>query len=273
MLKVETRTDLGKVRDINEDAVLADLETGLVAIADGMGGHNAGEVASKMALESVLQFVRRSAGSQDFTWPFGVNPSMSLTANRLMTAVKVANRRVYRESESRPNYTGMGTTLIAALAEDSKLSFASVGDSRIYEMKDGTLRRLSKDDSWVALLSSQSGSDESAYKNHPLRNVLTNVIGARPEMDVSVTEVDLTTQTIMMCTDGLHGAVPEPSIAQILRDNLDLAQAAEQLLQAALAGDARDNITLLLARYEATPEDTQKSEAKTEKLEISSEKH
>lgn len=250
MLTVETRTDHGKVRDINEDAVLADLDTGLLVIADGMGGHNAGEVASRLAIDSVLQFVKRSAGSQDFTWPFGVNPSMSLTANRLMTAMKVANRRVFRESEARPNYTGMGTTLIAALAEDSKLSFTSVGDSRIYELKNGTLRRLSRDDSWVALLSAQSGSDESAYKDHPLRNVLTNVVGARPEMDVTVTEIELAEdQTILMCTDGLHTAVPDPSIAEILREHQDLARAAELLMQTALERDGRDNITLLLARW------------------------
>jgi len=252
MLTVETRTNHGKVRTINEDAVLADMDTGLLAIADGMGGHNAGEIASHLALDSVLQFVRRSATAQDFTWPFGVNPALSLTANRLVTAVKLASRQVFTESEARPDYQGMGTTLVAALAEDgaARLTFASVGDSRIYEMHDGALRRLSRDDSWVALLSEQSGSDESTYRNHPLRNVLTNVVGAGPDMDVAVTEIDLRDdQTILLCTDGLHGAIPDESIASILREHHDMGQAAELLVQTALERDGRDNITVLLARY------------------------
>ena len=250
MLTVETRTNHGKVRTINEDAVLADIDIGLLAIADGMGGHNAGEIASRLALDSVLQFVRRSAASQDFTWPFGVNPTLSLTANRLVTAVKFASRQVFTESAARPNYQGMGTTLIAALAEGARLTFASVGDSRIYEMHDGRLRRLSRDDSWVAMLSEQSGSDESAYRDHPMRNLLTNVVGAGPDMDVAVTEIDLRDdQTILLCTDGLHGAVPDESIASILREHHDMAEAAELLVQTALDRDGRDNITLLLARY------------------------
>src|SRR5260370_5178131 len=129
MLSVHTVTHPGNVRDINEDAVLWDQTVGLIAVADGMGGHNAGEVASKMALETIRGFLHKSAVSDDFTWPFGVNPGISLAANRLLTAMKIANRRVLRASEERTEYIGMGTTVVAGLVEGQRLTFSSVGDS------------------------------------------------------------------------------------------------------------------------------------------------
>jgi protein phosphatase len=225
-------------------------DLGLLAVADGMGGHNAGEVASRVALEAVGSFLKKSAASDDFTWPFGVDPSMSFAANRLMTAVKIANRRVFRVSEESGDYTGMGTTLVAVLAEGSRLSFASVGDSRIYAMDASELRQLSRDDSWVVMLSGDPALDASTLQQHPMRHVLTNVLGARPEIDVSVSEFDLVEgQMVILCTDGLHGAVPDGLILSILRSESDLDRAADVLVQTALERDGRDNITLLLARH------------------------
>jgi PPM family protein phosphatase len=250
MLTVCSRSHPGSVRTINEDSVLWNPDLGLLAVADGMGGHNAGEVASRVAIEAVSSFLQKSAASDDFTWPFGVNPSMSFAANRLMTAVKIANRRVFRESEGRADYIGMGTTLVAVLAEGSHLSFASVGDSRIYAMGGSELRQLSRDDSWVVMLSGEQGLDASALQKHPMRHVLTSVLGARPEVDVSVSEFDLVEgQTVLLCTDGLHGAVPDELILSILRSEPDLEQAAHVLVQTALERDGRDNITVLLARH------------------------
>jgi PPM family protein phosphatase len=163
MLTVVTRTHPGTVRAINEDASMWEPDIATVAVADGMGGHNAGEVASQLALESIRSFLTKSAAGDDFTWPFGFSPKLSYAANRLMTAIKVANRRVFRASEERAEYTGMGTTVVAAIVEGSRLSFAGVGDSRIYSFDGRTLRQMTKDDSWVVMLMQESGLDACAF--------------------------------------------------------------------------------------------------------------
>jgi len=254
MLSVSLSTHPGTVRTINEDAATWDRVLSCVAVADGMGGHNAGEVASKLALEAIALFLHKSATSDDFTWPFGLNPTASFSANRLTTAVKLANRRVFRTSEERDEYTGMGTTLVVALADDSHVTFANVGDSRLYTMRQGELRQLSRDDSWVGLLSQESGLDPRSFKGHPMRNVLTNVVGGRQEVDVSIGEFEMVDgQLILLCTDGLHGGLPDDQMATILRAETDLQRAADVLVQTAVTQDGRDNATVILARYSSGP--------------------
>jgi PPM family protein phosphatase len=255
MLTVCSRTHPGSVRTINEDAVLWDAGLGLLTVADGMGGHKAGEVASHLAVDAVRSFLTRSAESEDVTWPFGVDPTISFAANRLITALKIANHRVYRASAEHSDYKGMGTTVVAALAVGSTVSFTSVGDSRMYTLQGSELRRLTKDDSWVVMLQKQSGLDASAFDKHPMRHVLTAVVGARPELDVKVEELALVDgQTIMFCSDGLHGALPDSVIQSILESEPDLERAADKLVQTALKRDGSDNVTILLARYTQSPD-------------------
>jgi serine/threonine protein phosphatase PrpC len=250
MLTVATCTHPGTVRTINEDATLWEPELDVVAVADGMGGHNAGEVASQLALDTIRSFLQKSATGDDFTWPFGFSPRLSFAANRLMTAIKIANRRVFRASEERSEYTGMGTTVVAAVLEGSKLAYASVGDSRIYLFNGTDLCQITKDDSWVELLMKESGLDASAYEKHPMRHVLTSVVGARPELEVAVDELDMANgYTIMFCTDGLHGALKDRDVASVLRSERDLDRAAATLVETAVDRDGRDNVTVSLARY------------------------
>src|SRR5215510_11041326 len=132
MLIAHGESDIGKRRKINEDSIFA--ANGLFVVCDGMGGHKAGEVASGLAVEVVSQFVERSDEDRELTWPFGFNPQLSFTANRLRTAIKLANRAVYRHANSREAYTGMGTTVVAAIISSRKarMTYANVGDSRIY---------------------------------------------------------------------------------------------------------------------------------------------
>lgn len=250
MLTVCSRTHPGRVRTTNEDASLWDPDLGVIAVADGMGGHNAGEVASQLALDTIRAFLKKSASGDDFTWPFGFAPKMSFAANRLMTALKVANHRVFRASEERSEYTGMGTTIVAAVVDGPRLACCGVGDSRIYVFDGNGLRQITRDDSWVQMLMKESGLEASAFERHPMRHVLTSVVGARPELDVSVDELDLVDgQTIMFCTDGLHGALPDGEIATVLRAELDLEQAAARLVDTAVERDGRDNVTVALARF------------------------
>jgi protein phosphatase len=241
----------GNTRPINEDAMTWDLDLGFVAVADGMGGHQAGEVASSLALDVILNFMRKSAATDDYTWPFGVNPRVSLTANRLGTALKLGNRRVFKRSEEVPDYLGMGTTVVALVVEGSRVTFASVGDSRIYAYKEGALQQLTRDDSWVVMLSKEPGMTPEMLRSHPMRNVLTSVVGARPELDVEPAEIDLSEATLLLCTDGLHGVVPDDVIADVLDHEPNLQRATDALVQTALERDSKDNITAVLVRLDA----------------------
>jgi protein phosphatase len=227
-----------------------DAAIGFVAVADGMGGHQAGEVASRLALDSISAFIRKSAETDDITWPFGVNPSLSVVANRLVTAMKIGNRRVFRRSEEVPEYVGMGTTVVALVANGPQVTFSSVGDSRIYAFADGVLRQLTRDDSWAVMLAEESGVTGEALRKHPMRNVLTNVLGAKPELDVVVGELAVQGQTLVLCSDGLHTALPHDVLTSIVASEPDLQQAAEALVRTALERDGSDNITVVLARLD-----------------------
>ena len=249
MLTVCTRTNPGVLRPSNEDAAMWDANLALLAVADGMGGHNAGEVASRMALDAMRAFLQEDA-SRDLTWPFGFRPALSVAANRLMTAIKIANLDVFSASERRAEHAGMGTTVVAALVEGSRLTFASVGDSRIYSLSGTELHQLTHDDSWVMMLMKESGLGASAFARHPMRHVLTSVVGARPGLEVPVQEIDLVDgQIIMLCTDGLHGALSDDVMRSMLQAGPDLERTADTLVETAVTRDGKDNITVVLARY------------------------
>jgi protein phosphatase len=254
MLTVSLRTHPGTVRTINEDTVLWDPGLSLLAVADGMGGHNAGEVASRLAIETIRAFLEKSAKSHDCTWPFGVDVTVSLEMNRLRTAVRLANRRIFRESEERVEYTGMGTTVVAALVAGPRVTFVSVGDSRLYLVGARELQQVSRDDSFMGLLSKEAGLDAKALEKHPLRHVLTNVVGARPDLELSGDEFELQDgQAIMLCSDGLYGSIPEPEL-HAAASMADLDQAADAMIRAAIEGRSDDNVSVLLARYTADPQ-------------------
>jgi protein phosphatase len=130
------------------------------------------------------------------------------------------------------------------------MTFASVGDSRLYSAYDGHIEQLTRDDSWVVMLQRESGLDRTAFDRHPMRHVLTSVVGARPEVDVKAEELALVDQqTVLFCTDGLHGALSDDVILSILRAEPDLDRAAAKLVNAAVTRDGSDNVTVLLARY------------------------
>jgi protein phosphatase len=259
MLTAHGVTHTGYVRKANEDTLLVDHDLGLFLVADGMGGHSCGEVASRLAAETIRAFVARTRDGDKCTWPFGIDPDSSLAVNRLRTAVQLANRRVFRASESRDEYAGMGSTVVVALIEDDRLAFAGVGDSRVYAHTDAGLTQLTNDDSWVAtILARDPEVDEAALATHPMRHVLTNAIGAREETEVEVGERTLAgREVLLLCSDGLHGALDDETLAGVLGNlgNIgsgggedEVAVAAEQLLRAALETGGKDNITALVVR-------------------------
>jgi PPM family protein phosphatase len=238
---------IGHVRKANEDAMVWDTDLGFAAVADGMGGHQAGEVAAQLALETVHVFLQKSATTSDFTWPFGINPGQSLNANRLMTAFKIANRRVFKRSEEMSDYV-MGTTLVAVLIDRDRVTYASVGDSRIYVLTGAALRPLTVDDSWRVVLAKEPGLTEEALRTHPMRNVLTKVIGAKPDLELEVQDLVWNGEALLLSSDGLHNALTPEAMAQIICSRPGTSEAADVLVRAALDRDGKDNITAVIVR-------------------------
>lgn len=244
-------TDVGRRRKLNEDSLLVDSEHGLFVVADGMGGHNAGEIASRLAVETVGNFVQRSTEEEEITWPYGVDPKLSLNANRLVTAVMLANKRVWKEADSRQDYTGMGTTIVAALVNNTDISFVSAGDSRAYRLRDGEFRQMTIDDSWV-----QAAVDEGVLlpeeaDSHPMKNIITKAIGAKEHLEVSVEEHAMQDNDMyLLCSDGLHGMISEETIAEMLKNaNGSLEDLVHDLIRAANDNGGKDNVTALALRY------------------------
>jgi len=243
-------TDPGPVRRNNEDAFVSDEALGLFVVADGMGGHNAGEVASRLAVEAIEAFVRRSGEDREFSWPYGIDPALSYDSNRLGTAIRLANRRVFRAAESHDDYTGMGTTVVGALISDGRLCIGHVGDSRLYVYSGESLVCMTQDDSWAATVLAQNTTDPQALAEHPMRNVLTNVLGAREQMPVHLAEAALGGgETVLLCSDGLHGVLGDDLLRQILGRGEAPERLARALVDAALAAGSRDNVTALVIAY------------------------
>jgi len=246
-------SDVGRVRKTNEDTFVSDPEMRLFAVADGMGGHSAGEVASRLAIEAITAFIRRSAADADFTWPYGVDEMLSFDGNRLRTAIYLANRRILRAAETTDDYSGMGTTIVGLLVNGTRVSIGHVGDSRLYVLAHGTLEQITHDDSWAATILAQDPSlGPAEIAHHPMRNVLTNVLGAREQLDIHLAERDLEGGEVMLlCSDGLHGAVEAGAIKDILAAKSDVDEAARALVETAMECGSRDNVTALVVRYDA----------------------
>jgi protein phosphatase len=221
-------------------------ELGLFVVADGMGGHNAGEVASHLAVETIHSFIADSAQSRDITWPFGLETRYSLDANRLLTAVRLANRKIYSESTKAPELSGMGTTVVAALVAGDKAILVSVGDSRIYRLRDGRLEQLTSDDTWLASVLGAQGA-EDADPAHPLRHVLTSVVGTKDDLRPASREEPLRAgDTLLLCTDGIHGKLDAAALTSLLSTRGSAADRASTLVDEAITRGTTDNATALV---------------------------
>ncbi len=244
MFESHGETDVGRRRDHNEDTIF--VGDRVFVVCDGMGGHQAGEVASKMATDSIAEFVARSQEDPDLTWPFGYDPEMSGDGNRLTNGIKLANRTVFRSSTSTDEHRGMGTTVVAVIVSPSRpeVTYGHVGDSRIYLIRGDTMVQLTKDDSWASLAGDE---DEDAS---PMKNVLTKALGIREEVDFPVVTREVAPgDTLLLCSDGLSNMMSDEAILDVVMANDDLGEACRQLVAGANAGGGRDNVSALLVRY------------------------
>jgi protein phosphatase len=222
-------------RQSNEDAFLIDVTGGLFVVADGMGGHNAGEVASGLAVEVIREFVAEEP---------------SRTPDSLEAALRAANRDILDTATRRPECSGMGTTVVAALVTPAGVVLASVGDSRIYLLRDGRLTQLTQDDSWIAkLLSEGVPLTQAEIDRHPMRHVLTDVVGTRADLAPHAEEYAFEPgDTMLLCSDGLHGVLRPELLAELLSASSSVSALAETLVSTAVANGATDNVTAVVMR-------------------------
>jgi len=237
-LRAAARSDVGRRRRTNEDRYGEDLALGLFLVADGMGGHTAGQVASGLAIETMLEAVREESAGGSLT-------------ERLRSAVARSNEHIFATAEAHAELSGMGTTLVALLVSGARAAVAHVGDSRVYRVRSSRIRQLTDDHSLVGELQRRGEISAAAAREHPHRHVLTRALGVRPEADPDLGELTLGPGDVfVLCSDGLTHHVRDEEIAKAVTGEADLDEACRRLIALANARGGEDNITVLLVRCE-----------------------
>jgi PPM family protein phosphatase len=242
-------SDPGLRRSSNEDCYCTREDIGLYMVADGMGGHVAGEVASRVAVDAIQSFIEETAGAdKNRTWPFPFEPSLSLDGNRIKAAFRLANRRIAATIAESQDLRGMATTASALLAGTDAACVAHVGDSRVYVLRDGELSQITHDHSWVEEQVRAGTLSASAARLHPWRNVVTRALSGGDDPEVDVTELNLLAgERFLLCSDGLFSVVTDAEIARIFSDRTRaLADVCRQLVDAANSAGGPDNITVVV---------------------------
>ena len=247
MLKTFSITDIGKRRKLNQDYVYtSEMPVGHLAnlflVADGMGGHNAGDYASRYTIETIVDEISKSNDES----PVFV----------LEKAITRANSLIRQKSEEETELNGMGTTVVAATIEGNKLCVANVGDSRLYIINNREIRQITRDHSLVEEMVRMGGLKREMARNHPDMNIITRAIGALDDVDVDFFEVRLNKgDTILMCSDGLSNMIEDEEIRMIMQGQRDIVEKAESLVKAANNNGGKDNIAVVLVEPFADEED------------------
>ncbi|MDP9362038.1 MAG: Stp1/IreP family PP2C-type Ser/Thr phosphatase [Acidobacteriota bacterium] len=242
-------THVGRQRQHNEDSFLVADEAKLFLVADGMGGHAAGEIASRIAVDSISEFIVHTK-EDDGTWPHAYDEHYTRTTNRLMAALRMANTRVLEAMRKDARLRGMGTTVVACMADGDKMSVAHVGDSRAYMIRNGKISRITSDHSWVFEQVKAGMLTEAEAEKHPLRNVITRALGGALSVNPDASEIDSRPGDVyLLCSDGLTGMVPEEEILKLVTANADdLEKACRELIDMANERGGLDNVTTLLVK-------------------------
>jgi protein phosphatase len=244
-------TDVGRRRDHNEDAFLVLQEEQLFCVADGMGGHACGEVASRIAVEEMAEFYRLTGRDEDATWPFREDRTRTYDENRLTVGIRLANLRIHERARSDTRLAGMGTTLVAAhFARNARFLVGNVGDSRAYLFRDGALDQLTQDHSLLADYIREANPSAAEIEAFPHKNVIVRALGMRETVEVDVVQhAARQGDLVLLCCDGLSGMVSDDGIADVLRSARgDLRRANQALLDAANEAGGVDNITSVLVQ-------------------------
>ena len=246
------QSDVGLQREHNEDSFVVLKEYDLFVVADGMGGHRAGYVASKLATETISEFFRSTA-NDDVTWPFHFDTNLSEEENRLLTGIRVANRQIFERSTRSREYHGMGTTVVGAMFSPSKkrMYIGHVGDSRCYRIRDGHIQLLTRDHSLINdyLLAMPDLTEEQ--RSELPKNVITRALGMQDQVVVDLQHDDPKDGDVyILCSDGLSGMIPDDEIKRIVSTATNISEGCKVLIEKANEHGGEDNITAVLIKIE-----------------------
>lgn len=256
-------TDVGRQRSHNEDSFALLTDCQLYVVADGMGGHQAGDIASQLATSLVAEFFHATQ-NEEFTWPSAYDRSLSDEENRLLTGISLANRRIFEQSREQRECYGMGTTIVAAHFSErrGRMYWGHVGDSRAYRIREGNIQQLTRDHS----LQNESHLFEREYAELP-KNVITRALGMDEAVDVDLAHDEVKVGDVyLLCSDGLSGMVTDDRIRQLITEASDPSDACKRLVAAANQQGGDDNVTAVVIRIELGVHDDDEATAQDEGL-------
>jgi protein phosphatase len=251
-IEVAGETNVGRKRNHNEDNFALMPEFGLYMVADGMGGHASGEVASKLSIDAIHEFLNETTDDPEKTWPYKMDRSKGYEENRLITSIKLANLRIYESSQRDGKKRGMGTTFVGIFVVEDGMFVAHVGDSRCYRYRKGRLESLTEDHSLLNDYIKMKRLTQEEIENFPHKNVIVRALGMKDTVKVDTRfEVPEVGDTFLLCSDGLAGPVSDPDIQSILQshDRGDIKDATSRLIEKANENGGPDNITAVLVRW------------------------
>ena len=244
-------SDVGRKRKHNEDSFAFDADEGLFIVADGMGGHAAGEGASKITVETIREFIPATRQKEEATWPFKYNHELDFNSNRLAVAIEKANERVMAAVAAQPWLKGMGTTVVAGLLNEKLLSLAHVGDSLAYLLRGKQLSCLTDDHSWVHEQVAAGILTEEEAKSHPLKNVVTRALGGGASVAPDLQELVFSPgDRYIFCSDGLTTMLSDDEIRDVLLAEKTPRAMCEKLIELANEKGGVDNITVVIVSIE-----------------------
>jgi PPM family protein phosphatase len=249
-IEASGHTHVGMKRNHNEDNYLVLPEENLCCVADGMGGHSSGEIASKIAVEELAEFFRLTARDLDATWPFKMDKSRNYDENRLATGIKLANKCIFDKAASEARYKGMGTTIATVHFSNGLAYVGHVGDSRVYFFRQGVLTQITEDHSLLNDYLKAKKLTPEEIEHFPHKNVIVRALGMKENVVVDVSRVEPQEGDVfLLCSDGLSGMVSDDQMQEILGRTQELDKACGQLIDMANAAGGNDNVTCVLARY------------------------
>jgi serine/threonine protein phosphatase PrpC len=245
-------THVGMKRAHNEDNLALVPEESLYLVADGMGGHASGEVASQMAVETIMNFFRMTTRDEDVTWPFKEEPGLRYDENRLVTAVKFGNQRIYEAALRENRFKGMGTTIVAAFFTRGGAYLAHVGDSRAYRIRRDVIEQITDDHSLLNDYIKANKLTKDEIENFPHKNVIVRALGMKDLVDVDVERLEPEVGDLfLLCSDGLSSMLEDDEILATVNQHAELDDAVHALIDAANRAGGTDNVTVALIRFVA----------------------
>ncbi len=244
-------THVGMKRDHNEDSLFLYADQNVYMVADGMGGHACGEVASQMAVETVAKFFKETSEDEEVTWPFKMDKDRKYQENRICTSVKLANLRIYESAITNASRKGMGTTMVSIFFTDEEVYVAHVGDSRVYRIRDGEMVQLTEDHSLLNDYIKMKDLTPEEIENFPHKNVIVRALGMKETVQVDVmSDMPQDGDIYLLCSDGLCGMITDETICEtVISCNDDLELACNRLIQKGNEAGGTDNITVVLTQY------------------------